>query len=131
MKKTLLMLSLVSLVVVPLLGALHAQEDIKALSDPAFVTVRRGPVPFQHDKHNEKAKITDCKTCHHLYKNGKLDESGDSAGTKCSECHTVKGDKGAMPLTRAYHRQCENCHKKANAGPVTCGECHPGNAVKQ
>lgn len=131
MKKTLLTLCLASLVVVSLWGTLHSQEDIKALSDPAFVTWRRGPVPFKHDQHNDKAKITDCKACHHVYTNGKLDPSGDSAGTKCSECHTVKGDKGAMPLTRAYHRQCGNCHEQKNAGPVACGECHSKDVVKQ
>lgn len=131
MKKILLTLSLASLVVVSLWGTLYSQEDVKALADPAFVTMRRGPVPFKHDQHNEKAKITDCKACHHQYKNGKLDPAGDSVGTKCSECHTVAGGKNGMPLTRAYHRQCENCHKEKNAGPVTCGECHPRNAVKQ
>lgn len=131
MKKTLLTLGMAALAVMCLCGMLYSQEDIKTLSDPAFGTWRKGPVPFLHDQHNTKAKIADCKVCHHAYKNGKLDPSGDSVGTKCSECHALAGGKKGMPLTRAYHRQCENCHAEKGAGPVACGECHPKAAVKK
>lgn len=131
MKRKILTLALASLTLMALCGSLYSQDDIKALADPAFASMRRGPVPFKHDKHNDKAKIADCKACHHLYKNGKLDASGDSVGTKCSECHTLAGNKKAMPLMRAYHRQCENCHAQKGAGPVTCAECHPKDALKK
>lgn len=131
MRRKTLTLVLASLAVMALCGTLYSQEDIKALSDPAFQAMRRSPVPFNHDRHNEKAKIADCKTCHHLYKNGKLDPAGDSAGTKCSECHAAKGGNGAMPLERAYHRQCGNCHAQKGAGPVACGECHPKGGVRK
>lgn len=131
MKRKILTLVLASLGVAALCGPLYSQEDIKALADPAFTTMRRGAVPFKHDQHNAKAKIEDCKACHHLYTNGKLDLTGDSVGTKCSECHTVKGDKKAMPLMRAYHRQCENCHASTGAGPVACAECHPKDGLKK
>lgn len=118
-------LCLVALLALGLCGALRAQEDIRDLSDPAFGGWRKAPVPFMHDQHNAKAKLTDCKTCHHLYANGKLDPAGDSVGSKCSECHAPQGGGKAIPLMRAYHRQCENCHAATGAGPVTCGECHP------
>ena len=131
MKKTFLTLGMTALMVTCLCGMLYSQEDIKTLSDPAFGTGRRSPVPFNHEQHNTKAKLTDCKTCHHVYKNGNLDPSGDSVGTKCSECHAVKGDKKAMPLERAYHQQCENCHAGKGAGPVACGECHPREGLKK
>jgi len=125
MKRKILTLALAVLAVAALCGTLYSQDDIKALSDPAFENSRRPAVPFMHDKHNGKAKIEDCKICHHQYVKGKLDPAADSAGTKCSECHTVKGGKGAMPLMRAYHRQCGDCHESKAAGPVTCGQCHP------
>ncbi|MFZ5426727.1 MAG: acidic tetraheme cytochrome c3 TmcA [Thermodesulfobacteriota bacterium] len=125
MKRKIMTLAMTILAVAALCGTLHSQDDIKALSDPAFENSRRAAVPFMHDKHNGKAKITECNACHHGSKDGKLDPAGDSTGTKCSECHTVKGDKGAMPLMRAYHRQCGDCHESKAAGPVTCGQCHP------
>lgn len=131
MKRKLLIPVLASLAVMSLWGTLHSQEDIKTLSDPGFEKARRSAVPFMHDQHNDKAKIADCKVCHHLYVKGKLDPSGDSAGTKCSECHDAKGSKGAMPLMRAYHRQCESCHAEKGAGPAACGECHPRVATKK
>lgn len=130
MKKTFLILVTACLVVASLWETAHCQEDLKAVADPAFKSMRRGPVPFNHDQHNEKAKITDCKSCHHLYKSGKLDPSGDSVGTPCSDCHTVAGGKGGMPLMRAFHRQCGNCHQAKGEGPVTCAGCHPKDGVK-
>lgn len=125
MKRKVLTIALAGLTLAALCGAVHSQEDMKALSDPAFTASRRAAVPFRHDQHNQKAKIDDCKACHHQYVKGKLDPKADSAGTRCSECHAVSGGKGAMPLMRAYHRQCGECHENKGAGPVTCGECHP------
>ena len=124
MKNKFLTLCLALLAVTAMAGTLYSQDDIKQLADPAFAKPTRSAVPFMHDEHNQKAKIDDCKACHHAAKDGKIDPKGDSAGTKCSECHSVKGSAKGMPLMRAYHRQCGQCHEARGAGPVACGECH-------
>jgi len=130
MKRKILTLALTMMTLLGLYGTLHCQEDIKSLADPAFTHPRRSPVPFMHDQHNEKAKITECNVCHHGSKDGKLDPAGDSTGTKCSECHAVSGaakKKGgaSTSLMRAFHKQCGDCHAKKGQGPVTCAQCHP------
>lgn len=129
MKKKLLTLCLALLTVTATAGTLYSQDDIKQLADPAFTKPSRPAVPFKHDEHNQKAKIGECTACHHgVGKDGKLDPKADSSGTRCSECHTVAGGKKGMPLMRAYHRQCGQCHEAKGAGPVACGECHSRGA---
>ncbi len=99
----------------------YAQEDIKTVDDPAFKTRMRPPVSFLHDRHNEKAGIDDCQTCHHVYKGGKKVD-GSSEDKQCSECHMKEGDP--MPLIEAFHKQCKGCHAERKVGPVMCAECH-------
>lgn len=100
-----------------------AQEDMKVVNDSAFKTHMRPPVAFLHDKHNEKAGIEECQTCHHVYKDGKKVAGSSSEDKQCSECHTIKnGD--TMSLADAFHRQCKGCHAEKKAGPVMCAECH-------
>ncbi len=98
-----------------------SQEDMRYLDDTAFASKMRPPAYFPHDAHNEKAKIFDCDTCHHLYENGKK-AAGSSEDRKCSECHHKDGD--SMQLASAYHNRCKGCHIEKKAGPVLCGECH-------
>ena len=64
-----------------LVGTAHALT----LKSEEFKTHRRPAVTFDHDNHNERAKIEDCIVCHH-----------------CIECHTAQ-NKG--PTT------CGACHK--------------------
>ncbi|GFK94469.1 Acidic cytochrome c3 [Fundidesulfovibrio magnetotacticus] len=131
MNRKILTLCLALLAVSLLAGTLHSQDDMKQLADPAFTKASRPAVSFRHDEHNRKAKLEDCKACHHgLGKDGRIDPKADSSGTKCSDCHTVAGGGKGMPLMRAFHRQCGECHEAKGAGPVACGECHPRNPGK-
>ena len=90
----------------------------------AFGQMERPAVPFMHDEHNEKAALEDCAACHHVYKDGQLQEGEDSVGTPCADCHQLD-DNGSQPgLRKAYHGQCKGCHETQGKGPVACGECH-------
>ncbi len=100
-----------------------AQEGVTHVQDSAFKETMRPAVRFQHDVHNEKAKITECEVCHHDYQDGKKVEGSSSEDKKCSECHLVKGGD-IMPLVNAYHMRCKGCHEKKKEGPVMCAECH-------
>lgn len=102
-----------------------SQEDVKFVTDSAFETHMRPPVPFAHDEHNETAQIEDCAVCHHVYEDGKPVEGESSAGSPCSECHIPQEGDSPMPLIRVYHLQCKGCHLEKQSGPVECGECHP------
>jgi len=101
-----------------------AQEDIKTLAPAAFKNRQRPPAVFVHDKHNEKAQITECVVCHHGGKDGKIDKSASTEGTPCSECHQVEPKGKATGLMKAYHKQCIECHRAKGKGPVACGQCH-------
>jgi hypothetical protein len=101
-----------------------SQEDMKTLAPAAFKTRQRPPAVFVHDKHNEKAQISDCVVCHHGGKDGKIDKSASTEGTPCSECHQVAPKDKTTGLMKAYHKQCIGCHRAKNKGPVACGQCH-------
>ncbi len=98
-----------------------SQEDMKTLAPEALQPLKRMPAVFNHDAHNEKAKLDDCAVCHHNAENGKIVE-GDSVGTPCADCHD--GKTNSMALRRAYHVMCTSCHIERGAGPVTCNGCH-------
>lgn len=118
------------LVLMALLAALllampaFSQQDMTTIPDEGFKTKTRPTAIFNHDAHNEKAKLDDCTTCHHGEKDGKRDPSADTAGIPCSDCHTAAGKPGRTPLMRAFHKQCMGCHMEKKQGPVTCGDCH-------
>jgi alpha-D-ribose 1-methylphosphonate 5-triphosphate diphosphatase PhnM len=100
----------------------------------------KGPVKFEHKKHQEEYKIK-CTECHHVYKDGKnIWKEGDEV-KKCQECHnetTIKGekklpkDKQKLNLKLAFHDNCTACHKKLKKKdrkkyakiPTTCVKCH-------
>ncbi len=103
--------------------SVFAQEDITRVEDSGFKSRMRPPAAFEHDRHNEKARIDDCAVCHHDYSNGKKIETSSSEGRECSECH-VSNNGDPMSLANAYHLLCKGCHMKQEAGPVMCAECH-------
>ena len=80
---------------------------------------KKGAVNFSHKIHIEKAKISDCKTCHHTFK-------GEGDPQKCSECHKLKKDGKALDIKTATHKQCKGCHKKSGnkEAPTKCKACH-------
>ena len=101
-----------------------SQQDMKTLAPAAFGKLTRPAAQFNHDAHNEKAKIEECVACHHGGKDGKQDKSASTEGTPCAECHKVKPAGKATGLQKAYHTQCIGCHKAKGKGPVACGQCH-------
>ena len=101
-----------------------SQEDVTVVNDSIFGKRMRPPAVFQHDEHNEAAKIEECTTCHHAYEEGQLVEDESSEDMECSECHAKTGKGYPMEVVNIYHARCKGCHMKQKAGPVMCGECH-------
>jgi hypothetical protein len=107
------------------LSAGLGQSDLAEVREPAFTSHQRPPARFAHDAHNDKAGIAECVACHHAGSNGKIAAGESSEGTPCSECHPVEAKNGRTPLMRAFHQQCQGCHKQEGKGPLACAECHP------
>ena len=83
-----------------------------------------GTVRFMHKKH--AALLKDCIICHHY----RPADSMASEATRCSACHQASFNPelpGRIGLKAVHHRQCMNCHKKWNKGPVGCNDCHEKN----
>lgn len=101
-----------------------SQEDMTHVDNHIFPNPQRPPAVFQHDRHNETAKIEDCGECHHVYKDGKKVDNETSEDRRCSDCHGLKG-KGTQPgLAKAFHLNCKGCHERSGKGPIMCGQCH-------
>ncbi|MFR0875605.1 MAG: cytochrome c3 family protein [Bilophila wadsworthia] len=87
-----------------LVGTAHALT----LKSEEFKTHRRPAVTFDHDNHNERAKIEDCIVCHHGGENGVIDPEVSSEDQPLFECHKANMPSGRTPLMRAYHRTASN-----------------------
>jgi len=77
---------------------------------------------FDHAKHQQMEGIKgDCKKCHHTTKAGEKPK-------KCGTCHTDKKDKdaktGAIGFKKAFHKTCQDCHKKKDKKLGKCKVCH-------
>lgn len=123
-KQILMILSIIGGMLLVTGIAAYSQGEIRFVNDSAFNEPKRPPVKFHHDAHNQKAGITECNVCHHMYEDGEKLEYEASIGMECSQCHWSSDDHSKMDLIRAYHLQCRGCHLKEAAGPVLCGECH-------
>ena len=121
-KKSWTLCSVIVLAVILVVVAAYSQEDVKSVQDTAFKTKMRPDTVFMHDKHNEKAQIDDCGTCHHVYEDGVKVEGETSEDLKCSGCHKIK--ENPVLLVSKYHLRCKGCHEDKKAGPVMCSECH-------
>jgi len=102
----------------------QSQEGVTVVDDTAFQHRQRPLAVFPHDKHNEKAGIEECQTCHHFYENGKMLPGESSEDQECSACHSLESGHNPRPLMKAYHDLCSSCHRQKKMGPVTCGACH-------
>jgi hypothetical protein len=95
------------------------------------------PVKFPHEKHAVEYKIA-CTECHHIYKDGKnVWKEGDKV-QPCFTCHPAdraeakelskKEGVRILDLKNAFHKNCKDCHKKADKegkkAPTKCNECH-------
>ncbi|OIQ50773.1 Acidic cytochrome c3 precursor [Pseudodesulfovibrio hydrargyri] len=120
------LLTVILLVVAYMAPAAFSQDDMTQVPADGFAKLERPRVPFMHDAHNEKAGLEDCVVCHHSKNDdGTRNMEESSEGEPCSSCHAEKRDDGGTPLMRAYHLQCQGCHKEQGKGPVACAECHP------
>ncbi len=121
-----IIVSVVFLIVPFLIISVFAQEDITEVTDSIFSGNKiRQPVSFNHEEHNEKAEIYECKECHHVWEDGKKLEYETSEGMECSECHyESNSDEYPMSVIKAYHDKCKGCHLQQKAGPILCSECH-------
>lgn len=100
------------------------QEEIIELKHGELGPHQRPLVQFAHEEHEG---IIECARCHHDYDEYGANQGGDD-GQACSECHGMNLSN-PVPLVRALHLQCKNCHteliaKGQKSGPIMCGKCH-------
>ena len=122
MKYVLVTICVILLCLHPRPGA--AQDETMVLKIIETGALRRPPVTFPHLTHEEQIS---CQRCHHDY--DKFGASEDAEGQKCDQCHKTGPSENPLPITKAFHRQCKGCHKRASdkgytPGPVMCGQCH-------
>jgi hypothetical protein len=90
----------------------------------AFGDLEKPAVPFRHDAHVEAVgkEGKDCSACH-------LEDQDKKRSLKFKRLTDESRDR----VMDNYHLNCIACHDetlsaKKKAGPVTCGECHTGEA---
>ena len=102
----------------------YSQDDMTHVDNSVYRHPQRTPSVFNHEEHNEMARIEECNECHHIYEEGKKLEDESSEDQRCSECHDFKNSGNTPNLTKAFHKNCKGCHLQQNKGPIMCGECH-------
>lgn len=73
-----------------------------------------------HHHPEEDADLRACGDCH------RLPEKDEAVPQACTDCHDPDEIEGYEMMKRsdAFHSQCIECHKEADAGPQDCGMCH-------
>jgi hypothetical protein len=152
-RKRLLTLGLVGIVFVFFVTGIYAATvvpDVIQLDTKAYAKNKKGPVNFNHRKHQTDYKKkypefykVSCGECHHDQNHKPRKNLKASANVKkCIACHKqpayIEGKK-AKGLSQkqklkyhanALHENCKGCHKKINkkarkkAAPTTCKACH-------
>ncbi len=152
-KNSLLTLSIIGITCVFFVTGIYAAttvSEVIKLDTKAYAKNKKGPVNFEHRKHQEDFKKkypefykVSCGECHHDQNN--KPRKNLKAGVevkKCIECHKkpvyMEGKK-AKRLSKkqkleyhanALHDNCRSCHKKINkktrkkTAPTTCKKCH-------
>jgi len=105
-------------------SAVLCQEEIIVINHQDLGPHQRPLVHFNHEAHEG---IIECARCHHDYDEYRANQGGED-GQACSECHGTN-PLNPVPLVRALHIQCKNCHseliaKDQKSGPIMCGQCH-------
>ena len=101
-----------------------AQAD-KITINNKYPNKLKGPVPLSHKLH---ASTVACTKCHHTWK-----KEESKAPQNCAVCHKA-ADITEKGLKKAYHKQCQDCHKdlekqgKKTGPTVKCSGCHPDKA---
>lgn len=114
MKKLVILLTAVLAVVLTFGPGMAASPDKMILKEIQKI---KSPVAFDHKAHGTMVK--ECKECHHQ------DPAGKEQKCSAAACHGAKTDGKKVELKEAFHKQCRDCHKKEQKGPVKCDECHP------
>ena len=98
-----------------------------------------GKVLFQHQLHTTSSGYgVSCNDCHHHPEDdeaalractdchGKEEGISEAALKTCTECHEADEieDTEMMKKADAFHKQCIDCHKDFEKGPVECAGCH-------
>jgi hypothetical protein len=103
--------------------------DVVIIENQGYEQDRKGPVKFNHLKHNKEYKAS-CVECHHLYQDGRnIWKEGDHVD-KCVDCHDPAEEKEqAIRLQSAFHNNCRGCHTEMNkqgkkAPDKKCNDCH-------
>jgi hypothetical protein len=126
MKQKIIFMVLILMMVTQGAAFSNEQKEKERLGTDAFEMPARPGAVFAHDDHNENAGIEDdCAICHHVYENKKLMADQSSEDSACSDCHSLnQSPANGMPLVRAFHTRCRQCHFNSGKGPVLCGQCH-------
>lgn len=115
----------------------HAQDYAGGQQQPAYEEPKPLSVPFKHDLHNKKAKITKCATCHHPLPGmrrvkGKGKEGRTGFEHRCADCHHERpAPNEPASLMVVSHKMCQGCHKANKKGPVKCSGCHKSEPAVQ
>jgi len=100
-------------------------NNVKAQEIPAdtvLLKAENAKMPSVLFPHGAHVKTISCTACHHKDKDPTRPQKG---GT----CHLAKEiNEKAIPMTDAFHTQCQACHKEHAAKevsvPTKCNECH-------
>ena len=109
--------------VCPATGEVPGDADAKEPGDQGpeecvlyHLVDRYEPTVFTHSNHVEYEE--DCTVCHHH-------SSEVESYPPCRACHGIAfKDLNKPGLKGAYHRQCMNCHRQMESGPLGCEDCH-------
>lgn len=100
------------------------QENVILLNSDELGEHQRPLVTFSHKNHEDRM---DCIRCHHDYDEFGTNQGGE--GQRCAGCHQKEADENPIPLMRAFHLLCKECHQKISPRekynpPIMCGQCH-------
>ena len=106
--------ALISAMTLMLENRAYSGED-HGPGDLTLTMMKKGPVPFPHQRHQEALK-NDCMICHDLFPK----ESGG--------IERLKGEE-VLKSKQVMNKHCIKCHKarkkeKRSTGPTSCKACH-------
>lgn len=129
-KKTITSIVVVTIGLVLGIGAVQANEPIKAPSEPITITGKK-PVQFKHTTH--LALGIACAACHHDEQHAPRTAENiagmtDSTALQCASCHNSDFANPELQKRKTiFHNNCKTCHKTGvndKKGPTKCSGCH-------
>ena len=108
------------------------EEPMRMMFDSAA-----GKILFDHKIHTSDTGYgISCLDCHHHPAESDLDtqsctnchppEEVEKPPQACNDCHEADEIEDAEVIRKvdAFHKNCVECHKDYEAGPVECASCH-------